>query len=363
MDGTATTVHWHGLRQKGTPFSDGVPFITQCPIQYGTTFRYSFYANDVGTHLFHSHSGQHKANGIYGPLIVRTPRESSPHYDFDNPDFFILAADWMHVYAEQYFPGLTSRLSIFESLLINGHGRFLNVSQIIRRSTFDHAFFLFQKTTCLFSDAPLTIYNVQHHKRYRFRLINAASNVCPFQLQIENHEITVIASDGSSFQPVTTDTLFFISGERYDFVVNANQAEVRDYWIRIRALFPCTKEIEEFALLRYHDGPVSNNVRNFNFNDRKPPGWLETFPDGRYFNTAKPNVNGTAISTAVSNIRDASVTDAKPDYSFKLFIATPELDNEVLFTSNDTIKFMGEKNFNFSSIYFETKEISADFSD
>lgn len=191
----------------------------------------------------------------------------------------------------------------------------------------------------------MTIYNVQHHKRYRFRLINAASNVCPFQLQIENHEFSVIASDGSGFEPVVADTLYFISGERYDFVVHANQPKVRDYWIRIRALPPCTKEIEEFALLRYHDGPVGIDVRNFNFNDRKPPGWLETFPDGRYFNTAKPNINGTAISTAVSYVKNKRVTEAEPDYSFKLFIATPELDNEVLFTSNDSIKFMGEGTF------------------
>lgn len=133
-DGTATTIHWHGLRQKGTPFSDGVPFITQCPIHYGTTFRYAFYAADAGTHLWHSHSGQHKANGIYGPIVVRTEdKKAAKLYDFDPPNFTILASDWMHVYAEQYFPGLTSRLSIFESLLINGHGRFLNVSKIVNR--------------------------------------------------------------------------------------------------------------------------------------------------------------------------------------------------------------------------------------
>lgn len=142
--------------------------------------------------------------------------------------------------------------------------------------------------------------------------------------------------------------MYFISGERYDFVVNANQNESRDYWIRIRALPPCTKEIEEFALLRYHDGPVDKSLRNFNFNDRKPPGWLETFPDGRYFNTAKPSVSGIPISSVVSSVKDKSVTEVKPDYSFKLFVATPELDNEVLFTSNDSIKFMGKNSFQMS---------------
>jgi hypothetical protein len=64
---------------------------------------------------------------------VRTVEEQLEDlYDFDLPDFTVLAADWMHVYAEQYFPGLTSKLSIFESMLINGHGRFLNVRNQIR---------------------------------------------------------------------------------------------------------------------------------------------------------------------------------------------------------------------------------------
>lgn len=200
----------------------------------------------------------------------------------------------------------------------------------------------FKKTTCEFSDAPLTIYNVEHHKRYRIRVINAASNVCPFQLQVENHEITVIASDGATIKPVVADTLYFISGERYDIVIDANQKEVRDYWVRVRALPPCTKEIEEFALLRYHEGAVEPNKRPFNFNDRKPPGWLEMFPDGRLFNTPKPDVKGIPVSAAKGNIVDQSIVEAEPDYSFKLFIATPQLDNEVLFTGNDSIKFMGK---------------------
>lgn len=173
-------------------------------------------------------------------------------------------------------------------------------------------------------------------------MINAASNVCPFQLQIENHEIKVIASDGATFKPVIADTLYFIAGERYDFVVEANNDEVRDYWIRIRALPPCTKEIEEFALLRYHKGKVADDAAKFNFDQRKPPGWLDTYEDGRYFNSPKPDRSGIKISTAEGNVVDQSIVHAEPDYSFKLFIGTPELDNEVLFSGNNTIKFMGK---------------------
>lgn len=165
--------------------------------------------------------------------------------------------------------------------------------------------------------------------------------MCPFQLQIEGHEFSVIASDGATFRPVVADTLFFISGERYDIVVHANKTDIRDYFVRVRAMPPCTKEIEEFAVLRYHPGPVKD-AKILDFDSRKPPGWLDMYPDGRYFNTQKPLVTGIPIATAVSNVADKSIVNAKPDHSFNLFIATPQLDNELLFSGNETTKFMGE---------------------
>lgn len=57
MKGRSTTIHWHGILQRGTPFMDGVPMVTQCPIVDGQTFRYSFLAEDPGTYFWHSHDG------------------------------------------------------------------------------------------------------------------------------------------------------------------------------------------------------------------------------------------------------------------------------------------------------------------
>lgn len=39
MEGMELTIHWHGIWQRGTQYYDGVPFVTQCPIQQGNTFR------------------------------------------------------------------------------------------------------------------------------------------------------------------------------------------------------------------------------------------------------------------------------------------------------------------------------------
>ena len=38
----STTIHFHGLHQKETPYFDGMPYITQCPIAAGQTFTHEF---------------------------------------------------------------------------------------------------------------------------------------------------------------------------------------------------------------------------------------------------------------------------------------------------------------------------------
>lgn len=40
MEGMEVTIHWHGIWQRGSQYYDGVPFVTQCPIQQGNTFRW-----------------------------------------------------------------------------------------------------------------------------------------------------------------------------------------------------------------------------------------------------------------------------------------------------------------------------------
>lgn len=53
-----TSLHWHGQHQVETPYMDGVPLITQCPITPHSTFRYTFKAAQAGTHFYHSHIGK-----------------------------------------------------------------------------------------------------------------------------------------------------------------------------------------------------------------------------------------------------------------------------------------------------------------
>ena len=64
------TIHWHGLSQRGSPWMDGVPDVSQCPITPGQMFTYRFVAEPAGTHWYHSHvTGQHP-DGLYGKKAI-----------------------------------------------------------------------------------------------------------------------------------------------------------------------------------------------------------------------------------------------------------------------------------------------------
>ena len=51
----STSLHWHGVFLPNK--EDGVPWLTQKPIEAGATYTYRFPIIQTGTHWYHSHSG------------------------------------------------------------------------------------------------------------------------------------------------------------------------------------------------------------------------------------------------------------------------------------------------------------------
>ncbi|MGH7819609.1 MAG: multicopper oxidase family protein [Candidatus Binatia bacterium] len=66
----ATTIHWHGVRVPNA--MDGVPGVTQPPVEPGDTFVYRFAPKDAGTFWFHPHhrGSEQVERGLYGVLVV-----------------------------------------------------------------------------------------------------------------------------------------------------------------------------------------------------------------------------------------------------------------------------------------------------
>ncbi|KAF5804217.1 putative laccase [Helianthus annuus] len=60
------SIHWHGVRQILSCWSDGPSYITQCPVQSGQTFTYEFtLIKQKGTLFWHAHFSWLRAS-VYG---------------------------------------------------------------------------------------------------------------------------------------------------------------------------------------------------------------------------------------------------------------------------------------------------------
>ena len=92
-----TTIHWHGLRLDNA--SDGVPGITQDPVEPGETFRYEVHFKDPGLYWYHPHHREDvlKDLGLYGNMFVES-RHPDYHGPADREEFlmvddFLMAGD------------------------------------------------------------------------------------------------------------------------------------------------------------------------------------------------------------------------------------------------------------------------------
>ncbi|XP_069141451.1 uncharacterized protein [Argopecten irradians] len=248
------SIHWHGLPQQDTPWMDGVAFVTQCPILPGQKFTYDFVARPKGTYWYHSHVGTQRTQGLYGALIVRDRNENMQEHN-------IVIQGWNHhwtadmdqlKYLGGIYEGRELRMNSFlldgdmlsavllTSVIINGRGRYYS-----------------NWTTGEHNGTPLSVFGVKRGMRYRFRVINA-DILHPFRVSVDNHLISVVATDGYDIQPIIAESFILHSGERYDFVLTADQPD-GNYWIRAQSL-----EIEKDrlfhradAILRYENAGES----------------------------------------------------------------------------------------------------------
>lgn len=203
-----------------------------------------------------------------------------------------------------------------------------------------------QEAAKTFTKSPIMVYNVHERKRHRFRLINAGSSVCSFLLRIENHNLTVIATDGSSIEPQQVEVLHLTSGERYDIVIETNQ-EPRDYIMQVKGHSLCNR-FEGIAILRYE-----NQFDHHSRKEETPETSLEIFDmtklkqpapviNERTFNTPHLSLPGIPISEAQATVTDQTLAESSPDEEFYIFFGTPQIAASVIFESVNTIKFMGE---------------------
>ena len=86
------------------------------------------------------------------------------------------------------------------------------------------------------------IFEVEPGKRYRFRSYDTSMFSCQMQLSVDEHVMTLLSTDGYPVHPYEVDSVYMDSGDRWDFVINANK-EVGNYWLKVEV---CEIELEHF---------------------------------------------------------------------------------------------------------------------
>jgi FtsP/CotA-like multicopper oxidase with cupredoxin domain len=85
-----TAIHWHGVRVPNA--MDGVPYMTQDPVEPGQSFAYEFAPPDAGTFFFHPHCNtvEQLGRGLAGVLVVEDEAERGAFL----ADHVVAIQDW-----------------------------------------------------------------------------------------------------------------------------------------------------------------------------------------------------------------------------------------------------------------------------
>ncbi|XP_008226201.1 PREDICTED: L-ascorbate oxidase-like [Prunus mume] len=263
-------IHWHGIRQIGTPWSDGTEGVTQCPIFPGDTFIYKFVVDRAGSYLYHAHYGIQREAGLYGSITVSVPNgESEPFaYDYDRS---IILNDWFHKSTYEQAAGLSSIPFVWvgepQSLLINGRGRF-NCSLLATPSL--------EAGVCNATNPECSPYvlTVIPGKTYRLR-IGSLTSLSALSFQIEGHNMTVVEADGHYVEPFQTKNLYIYSGETYSVLITANQDPSRNYWVTTNVVSRKPATPTGLAILNYYPKYFKKSPPTLPTTD---PLWNDTAP-------------------------------------------------------------------------------------
>ena len=210
---TTTSVHWHGIALRND--MDGVPGMTQAPINAGKSFTYEFTVPDPGTYFYHPHSGVQLDRGLYGALLVDEAADPGG-YDVD---WTVVLDDWVDGTGrtpDQVLKGLTAVASGTDhgsmgDMGMGAMGEGMTSPLLGGAGDIVYPHYLANGRV---PAAPVTL-SAKPGQRARLRLINAGSDTA-FRVALGGHRLTVTHSDGFPVTPVTTDAVLIGMGERYD---------------------------------------------------------------------------------------------------------------------------------------------------
>ncbi len=230
-----TTIHWHGIRLENA--FDGVPGVTQDPIERGESFTYEVHVPDAGMFWYHPHMREDVQQdlGLFGNLLVTSPE----------PDY--------------YGPANREEVFVLDDMLFDAQG-LLPYGD----SAPTHALMGRFGNVLMVNGATDYRLSAQRGEVVRFYLTNVA-NTRTFNVTFGGARVKVVASDVGRYEREQwVESVVIAPAERY--VVDVRFAEAGTIAIantiqavnHVRGEF--YPQVDTLALVSVADEPVANDL-------------------------------------------------------------------------------------------------------
>ncbi|QRV77388.1 Multicopper oxidase [Ceratobasidium sp. AG-Ba] len=288
------TIHWHGIEQTGTPWSDGVPGLAQYPIPVGGNFLYNFTLHQSGFHWFHSHYKMQLDDGLKGTIYIR-PNPNKPRpFSQISTDATVLTTlqnaeqnanllnvyDYKH-YTADFWMSEWERTDVeqlcIDNIITSGMGQSIcpNTTLVNQLATSQQKPMtkkgcMYPNNTLMFpypdskpstvdpnmwfncnnTKTPLKVFTVKQSDGWTaFNLVNSGA-LWDLRVSIDSHKMYFFAADGEYTNIQTATSITIPIGERYQFFVKLDQTP-GDYVIRTAAVV-LPQILTGYAILSYN---------------------------------------------------------------------------------------------------------------
>ncbi|KAI5370376.1 Putative multicopper oxidase, type 1, multicopper oxidase, copper-binding, cupredoxin [Septoria linicola] len=338
-----TSIHFHGIDQRSSPWSDGVPGLTQAHIKPGASFLYNWTAHEAGTYFYHSHAKAQMMDGLYGAIVI-SPEENAKrpfHLLGDGTDVAamlkaeevmqpIFVSDWTQYTSSEYHEiqhAANIDFSCMDAILINGVGSQYCLSeteldsmtnplvlQLLKElagghmtpkgcipplQMFNGDFDLHLENVpelayekCVGGRSAKGNYTIDVDSRLGWAALTFINpgGLYPLQLSIDNHEMHIYAVDGQYVHPITADRILVNAGSRISVMIKLDQERAK-FAIRIANDY-LNQILGGFAELAY-DGATNEPKHpkpKTNYGGKPLSSEVRSFvsEDSRPFPAAKP---------------------------------------------------------------------------
>ena len=223
----STSLHWHGLILPNK--EDGVPYLTQMPIEPGTIHIYRFPIVQNGTHWYHSHSGLQEQIGMYGSMILNKKNDDASFRKGidDLPTIPVVISEWtdynpnnvhrMLHNATDWFAIRKGSTQSYAEAIKEGHFNTKVKNEFKRMLAMDVSDVYYDRFF-LNGKAESQLSQFKAGEKVRLRISNGGASTY-FWLNYGGGKFQIVANDGNDVEPVEVDRLIIAVSETYDIVL------------------------------------------------------------------------------------------------------------------------------------------------